>query len=327
MRAEEKEIEKLIYGSTEVDETAVDDNPTEVAIINDDDFDDEVMGSQPLPNEPPEPASTAKQRTSWKKRYASYKASTDQTIFELRQSVANFQSDVATLRETNAALTEDVMNLKSEASAKVDQFEGVITPEEEDLIGTEAVDIIKKFASRKQDTSKYDDLLAKIAAMEQEKTDKLKSDSENFQKDTMVELKAKLTNLMPDWSEIDVDPEFATYMKEPDNTSGLPRTTHYNQAVGSRDVERVLSFYKQFKSLKPRSKQEILAGKVTPVGGGSSQGSERTDNPQKIYSINEYSDFMDSVARGDYRGSKELRLQAKKLERQYDKALMEGRVR
>lgn len=332
MRAEEKELEKLIYGETEEEVTTDTDDEShvdETFQVKDEDFDDETSGQETShTEEQPTPSSDKQTRVSWKKRYATYKASTDQTIYDLRQTVASKNAEIVKLLDSAKEKDKDLIELKAKVAEKLDPFEGIITQEDEDLIGSEAVDIIKKVAAtRQQDTSKYDELLAKVRKMEDEKTDRLRAETESFHADTMTDLKAKLTEHLPEWTEIDVDPEFMEYMKEPDSISGLSRSVHYNTAVGNRDVQRVLSFYKQFKSLKPKSKKEILAGKVTPVGGGSSATENRSDNSQKIYSIQEYTEFMDSVARGDYRGSKENRLLAKQKERQYDKALMEGRVR
>lgn len=322
----EEEVKPVDSEEDEGDDESTD----EVLTVNDDDFNDESTDEVITDQDEDESDETEvdkKSRVSWKKRYANYKASTDQTIFRLRQTVADRAANIAELEEKIEELEEKFNTLKSEALEKVDPFEGLITPEDEELIGPEAVEIIKKIAGNKPKDDRYDELLKKVKQMEKEKREKAKAEAKGLQVESMNQLKKVLTKLVPDWQRIDVEKPFEAYMKDVDPVSGRLRSELFSTAIANRDVERVASFYSNYQSLKPKSKKDILASKVTPVGSKASRSDDSGKESEKMYSMEEYSKFMDDVAKGKYRHTKELREKAKKIERQFDRAYADGRLR
>jgi hypothetical protein len=335
MKREEEAAVEAMYGKKEV--PSEDESHPEEFLIDDDDFEDVESAPEATTQDDEETTVQSEHkestpRTSWKKRYASYKATTDNTIFELRKEVAGWKSRMASREDTIDELTKEVRRLTQEAVSKVDPFDGVFSPEEVDLIGPEAVDIIKKAIDSRVGKTTEDPAIkaleAKLERLEKEKRDAMKREAESIQTESMEQIKARLSKLVPDWSTIDLEPGFEKYITGTDEASGVQRLKFFQTAINDRNVSALAGFYNHYKSLKPKSKQEVLASRVTPSGNGGSESSPLgRDNPKKVYSIKEYTDFMDSVARGDYRGSAARRKEAQLIERQFDTAMIEGRIR
>jgi len=317
LHEEEKALDKLVYGEEETPTS-----PQEEEVKTEDKVEEE--SKQPEVDQKPK-----KPRTSWKKRYTNYKATTDNTIFELRKELAAWKSQVASKDSIVEDLQKELSKLKQKLTEKVDPFEGVITKEDEDLIGPEAVEIIKKAVKSRPttDDSRYQMLQEEIESLKREKREQLKREAEAVEKDSLLNLKRKLTALVPDWETLDLEDGFKEYINDADPASGLPRSKFFLNAVSTFDVERVASFYNAYKALKPKSKEEILESKVTPAGGGSEENDKKVDESKKIYSIQDYNRFMDDLAKGKYNSTAQLRKEAAVLERKFDLAIMEGRMR
>lgn len=316
LRREEKELEAQMYG-TKDEEVVVEQTALPVEEEKEESTPVEVI-TQPEP--------VVKDKSSWKKRYTNYKASTDNTIRQLRTDNAALRVEVSEARARIMQLSKDLVALDV---PKEDSFEDVFTKEDEDLIGVEAVDIIKKaMKSRKVDdgsSKKVEMLEARLAEMEAQRAAQAKQDLENLQADSMEDLKAKLSNIVEDWSVIDLEEDFGKYLKEVDPFSGVLRSTLFTRAIHDRDVKRVSDFYTDYKALKPKSREEILSAKVTPkASGASSAGSTNGNTGKRIYTIEEYTKFMDDFARGKYPGTKQ---EAEAKERMFDEAWMDNRVR
>jgi hypothetical protein len=311
LHEEEKELDKLVYGEEETPTPPQEEPEVKVE-------------EQPEVDQKPK-----KPRPSWKKRYTNYKATTDNTIFELRKELAAWKSQVASKDSLVEDLQKELSKLKQKLTEKTDPFEGVITKEDEDLIGPEAVEIIKKAVKSRpnNDDSKYQKLQEEIDNLKREKREQLKRESEAVEKDSLVNLKKKLTTIVPDWESIDLEDGFKDFINDADPASGLPRSKFFLSAISTFDVERVASFYNAYKALKPKSKEEILESKVTPAGGGSEENDQKVDESKKVYSIQDYNRFMDDLAKGKYNSTAQLRKEAAVLERKFDLAIMEGRMR
>lgn len=332
LREEEKAAEELMFGtgedpSKEALPTDDDSQELEFEVAHEDPTDDQGVPEEidPTPAQP-----ERKQRTNWKKRFTNYKATTDDTISSLRKDLAALNVKV---QEQSAALTKlrrenYELSIAHSSKKEEDDFEDIFSQEDRDLIGTEAIDIIKKAvkAGQVNKTDTQDALREEIAELKAERVRLAKKEQQELEDASFKELQRKLRTIVPDWEVIDVQPQFVEYLREKDTYSTKSRGDLLAIAIRTGDVANVARFYKDFKALQPASREEVLSNRVTPEGGAGA-GLDIDENGkahQKIYSINEYNIFMDSITKGEWKGREK---EAKKIEAIYDRAFMEGRLR
>lgn len=313
---EEKEAEELLFGKREVENL---EEPKEEATTPTQPQEPEV--TQPVVEEEDD-------KNSWKKRFTNFKATADNTIFKLRKENAALKSDIATIAERNEVILSELVELKKKASSKMkeESFNEVFTQEDVDLLGPEAIDVFKRAVKKVSNPEENEELKVlkdEVRQLKQEKIRSLKKEQEDVDHEEFSGLKVKLAKLVPDWEEIDVDPNFLTFLDELDEVELVPRKELFSSAVQSRRAKNVATFYNEFKSQRPLKKDDILSKKITPVGNGGAPMNTEKDNNKKTYTIEEYNKFMDDYTKGRYRGKEK---EAKLIESKFDKAFLEGRI-
>lgn len=249
-------------------------------------------------------------RTNWKKRFTTYKASADNTIYELRQELATKMRYMVDLEKT-------IEDLKKAIPA-VDKYKDVITQEDEDTIGPDAVGIMKKTveAATSGLEKKLQEAEAKERARRIEEAGKAKSLAD-------LSFRQRLEGLVENFDDIDVDPRFHKFLGETDD-SGLPRKTFFAKGVQGGDFMRVAGYYKEFLSTLPKSREDILEKKIAPVGGGDAISNGTPDAPL-TYTIQEYMDKSSIIERGSWRNTKERDKLYKDI-KVLEQAFVEGRL-
>lgn len=318
MLAEEEALEKQLFGENL-------EEPTPPVV--DQDSEDEEYEEEEVVEQEAEPFPKPQQRTSWKQRYANYKASTDNTIYNLRKDNAALKLDVDNLQES---MNDFRKKMKEEARAKVsseDPFKDVFTQEDVDVLGPEAIEVMKRALNTTRQTTptnneELDELKAEMNKLKQDRRKSMEKEAASLEEETFDKFKVSLSKIVPTWTQIDVDPKFAEFIKGVDEYSGLPRKELFARSVHSRDARRTALFYEDYMKLMPKTKEQILSSKVTPTGSTSS--SPPDSRVPKSYSINDYESFMSDYAKGKYRGREK---EAQILEAKFDRAFQEGRLR
>jgi|TARA_Y100000310_G_C20699197_1_gene828097 hypothetical protein len=138
-----------------------------------------------------------------------------------------------------------------------------------------------------------------------------------------------LTNVVPNWREINDSPEFKTWLLEIDPLTNMTRQTYLNDAQREMDVTRVANFFVswlQANGTTPaqpnrNASNSELAKQVAPGKGrftGTPQGkSTKTYTPQDI------TDFFRDVRDGKFKGEEEKR---DRIEHDIFAAQQEGRI-
>lgn len=261
-------------------------------------------------------------KQSWKKRFTQYKASTDNTIATLRRENAD------ALEKLSGAMTHiDGLIAKLETSqtmTSTDIFDGALTQEDSDIIGEEAVDIMKR-ATRRATENATAPLQAELKRLKDAEAKSIKLRAE-AQRQTLYEnsFLKPLEALVPDYATIDSDPAFLDFLKGYDVRTGMVRQDLLGHAESSHDAGRVADFFIEFK--KSRSdKESILSKKVTPVstGNGTTNRSMSTSNTAQTFSESDIEKNYRDFQKGRYRGREK---DWKILEAKMDKAYIEGNI-
>lgn len=314
--AEEAELEKefLATGNDPVDETT---KPTDEKVP---DFNLEDLGATEPEKDPQViTISVADLERDYypKKRYTNYKTSTDKTIFTLRKENSELREALAAKDKQIYELTKQNRDL---ASRGKDPLGEVITPEDIELIGPEAVDIVKR-ATQKATENAMNPLIEEIAAIKAKARADAKKEADARILAEYNKFAADLGKLVPDYETIDHDPGFAKWMAEEDESTGEPRVEGFKRAETYRDADRISEYFIDYKASIPRSKKEMLEDKITPEANGA--GATPQSKKNKIWTMAEINKFYADEAKGVYRNK---RKEADEIEARISRAVLRGDV-
>ena len=216
----------------------------------------------------------------------------------------------AQLRETNAKLQELTQRLSQQEAQKVNDKEREAAS---DLYGKDLTDYINETAERIA-RDKYEELKQNFQQVD---TALAKTEKQNF----LSEVSAQV----PNWKEVDKDPQWVAWLQEEDAVWGQPRQVALEHAASTHDVQRVVQLFKTFLTLHPPqtaaapSAPNSLDQHLTPrtVGAVAAE----VDGGKRIYTQQEVSKLL------DWRYLKSLpQEQASAIERDIDLAFQENRI-
>lgn len=254
----------------------------------------------------------------WKKkafdaeyRFGKYKASTDSTIYSLRLETKD-------LRESILKLNKQLSENKPATSAN--SIDDVFSKDVINVLGEEAVDAIKKVIS--QTNERVD--IAERRLQEQEVktvTNKIKEDEVSAY-DRFV---SALTELVPDCVSLNCDKSFLAWLDQLDRT-GTPRLTRLQAAQKIGDVERVASFFDDFKKTRevPAKvvRKDSIVNRTGPVQKSSS--SEVHKQPQvESVSLSFMKRFEADVSKGKYKGRESEKIA---IDKRIEAAYLSGNI-
>ncbi|RKZ07307.1 hypothetical protein DRQ25_11885 [Candidatus Fermentibacteria bacterium] len=260
-----------------------------------------------------------KKYTNWKKRFQGLKSSHDATVFDLRQQVIRRSDDITKLTTTIDSLKATVSKLMDESGKDI--FDGVITAEDTEILGNEAVDSMKKVTQAAIDAAvnplkeELEDNRLALAAQ-------AKADDLALRAQSQTDFLRGLGNLVEDYAEIDVDPAFKVFMRELDPASGHTRERLFKVAEHSGDVGRVAGFFNDFKKASAAI-NPTLEEQITPTNNAVGSTAENTTKTDKPISMAYMKEFYSQVNKGRYRGKERLR---QELSDKIDAAIAIGNI-
>jgi hypothetical protein len=222
--------------------------------------------------------------------------SKDDEIRRLQELIANFNDALSTTQaQTNKTVSADEQK-------DIDDF------------GADLVAMVKRYVSRG-----VSDIEQRLVRLEQ-----AISQTTNVVQETQKErFERRLTELVPDWREIDVDPDFATWLQ-----SNRARVDLVRQYMTAYDADGVAEIFLQYKALHAKlnsdAQQPTLAKpkpdlerKVAPAKGRTSTPTVQPE--KKVWTRSEIAEVYRNQRRYDAKTFAEL-------EREIANAQREGRV-
>lgn len=279
---------------------------------------------QVTPESETEQGPQKKERVSWKKRFVNLKQHHDTTRQQDRKKISDLLNENTQLHRERIANRAEIQKL---SLVKPTSITDLATEEELAVLGEEGVSSIDKL-TRKAIEEATGPLKAELDSLRQQRLTAQQTEADNMAQEGQDRFLQQLSNLIPDYDEIDTDPAFGEFLRKPDPASGRLRMELFKQAELSGDVGRVAYFFKMFSDSKAPSGREQLSQKVTPIG---SQGSPyevpsnvNSGEGQAILTMADYKLFMDDITKGKYAGKQQL---ANDIEAKFDLAISEGRLR
>lgn len=222
--------------------------------------------------------------------------SKDDEIRRLQELIANFNDAMNTTQaQTNQTFSADEQK-------DIDDF------------GADLVAMVKRYVSR--GVSEIEQRLIRL--------EQAISQTTNVVQETQKErFERRLTELVPDWREIDVDPDFATWLQ-----SNRARVDLVRQYMAAYDAEGVAELFLQYKALHAKLNSDAqqptltkpkpdLERKVAPAKGRTSTPTVQPE--KKVWTRSEIAEVYRNQRRYDAKTFAEL-------EREIANAQREGRV-
>lgn len=267
---------------------------------------------------------------SWEHRYKSMKGRYDRAETQIRtlsDQISGLQNVIATLQTAPQQYSQD-----DDADYSASRL---ITPEEEKDYGSEFLSVVGKKA-KEELTPEVAKLRKEIAGLKQQ----LNGVGSYVAGNARERMENLMNEQLPNWREVNVNPEFLNWLKLPDPYSGAIRHELLKAAHERNDAPRTLAFFKGFLAEEAAttpaergpdlpdgaSVQQKVSLESLAAPGRAKTAAAATSAPAEKPSFTRayISKFYADSAAGRYRGKE---AEKDRIERQIFEAEREGRIR
>jgi hypothetical protein len=261
---------------------------------------------------------------TWKQKYSTIEGKYKAEVPRLNQDVKQWKDHAVSLNGRIADLEKTLDELKhNTVSTEVDKgLEGLI--KEYPDIGT----VIKKI---------NDDHRAEIQALEKKFTKGMETEINSVKSDINLSKRERFDMLMraqgvPDWQEIDTDPQFIEFLKEvPGPYTKKTKLDFLQEAARDLDADTVSKFFLDFKQLQngnvapPENRQEKMEKYIAPPKGNASK--VPTGGQKQILTREAYNKFWKDSSKGRFNPSEWGGKTEQQVEDMLDQAVIKGELR
>jgi len=186
----------------------------------------------------PTPPAKVETEETWETRYKVLSGKYNAEIPRLKQANADLQAQLEKGAKQHADITARLTTLEKERSATP-----LVKPEEIESYGEPLVDLMRRVsreeAGRLLPTVNTDEITSI-----KEDVETIRTSTARSAYDTFI---ARLTELVPDWQAVNVDPAFHAYLGEVDPLFGEERQVGLSRAQQAYDAARAARFFDAFK--------------------------------------------------------------------------------
>lgn len=284
--------------------------------------------SNPAPAPTPAPAAAPEpnETVNWEHRYKS---------MEGRYKRA--ENDIRAMSDQIASMQALIANMQAQAPAEPTppelQARSLLTPEEVNEYGSEFLGVVAKKAKEELTPE-----MAKLQKEIERLNKRLEGSQQSASARARAELEATLDEKIPNWRDINVAPEFHSWLALPDLYSGAIRHQLLTAAYEQNNTPRVLAFFKGFLSEEaataPAPSEPAPAGATPskiPLENFAAPGRAKTaaappsaPAEKPIFTRAYIAKFYADAAAGKFRGRE---AEKNRIEAQIFDAEREGRIR
>lgn len=249
----------------------------------------------------------------WEKDYKALRSNSDNYKF-------NTRTELAQLKESNLNLNKEIKELRSKVVVpKEDMWKDTFSEDDAKIVGPEALAMMQKAASTAANASTKE----LQEQLDKERALRLKQEEQAIVNDKQAAnaiFLDRLSSVVPDYAEINLDPKFAEFIKGDDPVNGGTRLMHFKNAERSGNVMAVANYMKDFSTVS--STKDSLEDRIAPKGTVSAP--IKTDSEQRtLIPQAEITKFYTDVAKGRYKGKQAL---VDQLTAKYDLAFLNGSI-
>ncbi len=286
----------------------------------------------PVPPEPPsppqpaaDPAPAPQVEADWEQRYRTLQGKYDSQVPQLQRQVQELTSQLT-------HLTSKLEGLTAKPEPAPEPTAPLVTDKDVEVYGADLVDLVKRQAMQvAQEMTR--EMTGKLTALEQENQqlrDQLGGVSSQQVQTREQSYLAALTQIVPDWSEINQDPAFIQWLTVVDDLSGVPRQAYLDSAYQAKDVQRTATIFSSFKQTQSPAQQPAPPA-PTPLERQVAPSTSRATAPEptpgaadKVWTRDEVTRFYTDVRTGKYRGRE---ADAARIDAEITAAAATGRVK
>lgn len=248
-----------------------------------------------------------------------------------------YNAEVPRLHAQNRELSSRVSelekllaNLSTSSSTPAPTVEKLVTAKDEADYG-ESLDVMRRVSREEASTyqSRIFELEQLVRNMQASVLPKVEQISHRQLQSAEQAFWSDLTSYAPEWQSINNNPDFQSWLLEPDPLSGLTRQTYLEDAQRNLDARRVANFFSSWSGNSGQSvaqtsrkasvsqlEKQVSPGKGKPAGSAPA-ASVTTYTPADIRT------FFDDVRAGRYKGRESER---DRIERDIFAAQRDGRI-
>ena len=255
----------------------------------------------------------------WKQKYKTLQGMYDAEVPRLHSQVKDLSGELEALK--NQVLESQKAADAAEKQAAHEARVNLVTDDDRQEFGDELIEVQRKVA--REETA---DLIARFEALEAENAQLKQQLDDTGARVVTASFEQRLTQLVPDFAEVNVDPRWINWLNEEDPMLRGPRLTAAQAAYAEGDAEGVAHFVTLFKeSLQPvdtedSGRTQELENQIQPSTSGASlppQNQPGTLTDADIRTMFTKVMSLNAAGRLD---------EARKLEAEIDAAYQEGRV-
>lgn len=264
--------------------------------------------------------------TNWQQKYKTLQGMYNADQDRMRQTISDQDAKINNFEQLLSNI-----NKQQQAQNRAPQQPARLLSEKDVEEYGESIDIMRKVT--KEETG---NLLGEVASLKQQIAQMAQNTVPQVQQlanqvgSTQEQLFwSNLTTAVPDWSEINEDENFQSWLLEVDPLSGQPRQKFLEDAQSHYDVTRVAQIFstwsglngkgsaQQVKSTNQNELQQQVAPKKSRSAGAAPTGTKPS------YSTADIAAFYEDIRKGKYKGRDDERA---KIERDIFAAQAEGRI-
>lgn len=273
----------------------------------------------PVAPPPPAPAPPSQSDETWERRYKSLQGLFNAEMPKLQQA----NKDLSRQLQEAIARLESVEKPATQPQAK--QPEPLSDPKDADVFGADLVEMVTRIVTRAVGgvAQKVEATVATYETRLKQIEQALAGTTQTVAATAEEQFFDRLAKLVPDWEQINADPEFLAWLAEVDPVYGQPRQAALTSAQQALNAQRAAAVFLAFKPSAP-----VAAPAAPPV---DTQVSPRARSaapaaPQEkpIITQAQVAKFYRDVSAGLYRGRD---ADVARMEAVINSAIAEGRVR
>lgn len=316
--AEVEELEKTLTARKEPKKSKAEEPETSEELAEDTEAETTVEATEAPKPEKAKPADTSPTDVAdeYEQKYKTLRGKYDAEVPRLHQQVKDLQAKLNELTQTQKPATPTKPKEKVSYVTDADRAE----------FGEELIDVQRRVA--KEVAQEYEDRFEQQEAIIAELQKQLKQTGNQVGEMSFAQ---KLTQLVPDFADVDNDERWIEWLNEYDPMLRAPRREQAARAFNAGDAEAVAHYVKLWKqSLAPvesparQTRQAELEKQVAPNRSASSSNTKSVGKDVKVYTERQIADAWTKVRTLNTR---KMYDEAAKLEAEITAAYLEGRVR
>jgi hypothetical protein len=193
--------------------------------------------------------------TYWKQRFLS-------TEGRLKAAVAAHREETEAIHQQMSELTEQIRTLQAAAPAPKTELGELLTPEQVETLGEEqaqvVVETVMKAARKQVDTA----IAAALKPLQDRETRQRATDVETRKREFVTQL----TELVPDYPEVDVSPGWLVWLEQEDPATGHVRQELMNAHITRGNAPAVAKFFNAYKATLPKTPAPPVAAAGSGAG-------------------------------------------------------------